>query len=76
MGFMGGLDLQGVVDVPGVSEEALRSEVRRCIDEYGSKMGSYAVYGCSVSMYDPAAYAPGGKMNVIIDEAVRYAQKL
>lgn len=73
MGFMGGLDLQGVVDVPGVTEEKLRAEVRRCIDEYGKTMGSYAVYGCSVSMYDPSAYQPGGKMNVIIDEAMKYA---
>lgn len=72
MGFMGGLDLQGVVDMVDVTEEQLRAEVRRCIDEY-SEGGRFVLYGCSVSMYDPAAYAPTGKMGIIIDEAIKYA---
>ena len=72
MSLIGGLDLQGVVDMVDVTEDALRKEVRRCIDEYGSIDG-YTLYGVSVSMYDPTSYAPDGKMGIIIDEAVKYA---
>lgn len=74
MGFMGGLDLQGVVDVPDVTEQELRDEVDRCIREYGKTMGSYVIYGCSVDMYDPEAFKPGHKIGIIIDQAMKAAQ--
>lgn len=74
MAFMGGLDLQGVVDLPDVTEEQLRAEVRRCISEYGS-MESYAVYGCSISMYDPDAFGPKGKISIIMDEVMKCAER-
>lgn len=74
MGFMGGLDLQGVVDVPDVTEQQLRDEVDRCIREYGKTMGSYVIYGCSVDMYDPEAFKPGHKIGIIIDQAMKAAQ--
>lgn len=74
MGFMGGLDLQGVVDVPDVTEQQLRDEVDRCIREYGKTIGSYVIYGCSVDMYDPEAFKPGHKIGIIIDQAMKAAQ--
>lgn len=74
MGFMGGLDLQGVVDVPEVTEQQLRDEVDRCIREYGKTIGSYVIYGCSVDMYDPEAFKPGHKIGIIIDQAMKAAQ--
>ena len=74
MGFMGGLDLQGVVDVPDVTEQQLRDEVDRCIREYGKTMGSYVIYGCSVDMYDPEAFKPDHKIGIIIDQAMKAAQ--
>ncbi|MEL4105884.1 uroporphyrinogen decarboxylase family protein [Oscillospiraceae bacterium WX1] len=65
--IMGGLDIQGVVDYPGVTEEQLRAEVRRCIREYGP-MGGYIIFGATVALYMPEAYAPGQKMGIILDE--------
>ncbi|KPU44443.1 hypothetical protein OXPF_19370 [Oxobacter pfennigii] len=71
--LIGGLDLQGCVDLSDVTEDELRQEVRRCIDEYGP-LGGYTIYGCSVSMYDPSAFAPGKKMGIICGEAISYAK--
>ena len=71
MGFMGGLDLQGVIDNPDCGEKEWRSEIRRCIDAY-SEGGHYVVYGVTIDMHNPAAYAPGNKMYVLIDEALKY----
>lgn len=73
--IMGGLDLQGVVDKADVTEEELRKEVRRCIDEYGPA-GGFSIFGGSVDLYNPAMYAPDKKMGIIIDEANRYGKKL
>jgi hypothetical protein len=73
MAFMGGLDLQGCLDLENVTEEQIRAEVRRCLNEYGKEIGSYVVYGCSISMYDPNAYAPGGRMYTVIDETLKAA---
>lgn len=70
MAFIGGLDVQGVFEVPGVTEEQLRAEVRRCAKEYGH-MGGYVLYGATTCMHNPAAYAPGGIMNTLITEAVK-----
>lgn len=72
--LMGGLDLQRIVDYPGVTEEQLRKEVRRCIDEYGP-LGGYSIYGCSVSMYNPSEYAPDRKMGILIDESIKSVKK-
>ncbi len=71
--IIGGLDIQGIVDRPGVTDEELRAEVDRCIDEYGP-MGGYTIYGASVDMYNPMSYAPGGKMNTMITEACTYSR--
>lgn len=70
--FIGGLDTQFVVDVPDVSEETLRNEVIRCYETYG-KYGNYVFYPSSVSMYDPRAYAPGGRINIMMDQSMRCA---
>ena len=75
MAFMGGLDLQGVIDNADATEEDLRAEVRRCMDAY-SKGGRYIVFGVTLSMHDPSAYAPGKKMAILIDEAMKYTTKL
>lgn len=71
MSFMGGLDLQGVIDNPEATEEDLRKEVRRCVDAY-SEGGRYVVFGVTLSMHDPSAYAPGKKMAILMEEALRY----
>ena len=71
MAFMGGLDLQRVIDNPDATEEDLRAEIRRCIDSY-SEGGRFVVYGATLSMHDPSAYAPGQKMYILIDEALKY----
>ncbi|MDR1797790.1 MAG: hypothetical protein LBR44_10265 [Clostridiales Family XIII bacterium] len=69
--FMGGLDIQHVVDRDGVTEEELRAETRRCIDAYAPG-GGYIIFGASISMYDPEAFMPGNKIGIIIDECARY----
>ena len=51
--------------------DAIRREVRRACDTYGGK-GRYMVYGASVRQQDPAAYAPGQVMGIVIDERVNY----
>ena len=71
MSFMGGLDLQGVIDNPEATEEDLRKEVRRCVDAY-SEGGRYVVFGVTLSMHDPSAYAPGKKMAILMEEALQY----
>lgn len=74
VGIIGGLDLQGVVDRDDVTEEQLRAEVRRCIDTYGPD--GYAIYGASLHMFTPAQYAPGGRINILADECMRYQNVL
>ena len=70
-GIMGGLDVQNVVDITASSEEDIRREVRRCIDEYAPD-GGYMIYGASLHMYNPAAYAPGQPLGIVIDECEKY----
>lgn len=72
-GIMGGLDVQGVVDVVGAKEEDIRKEIRRCIDEYAAD-GGYMIYGASLHMFNPAAYAPNGPIGIVIDECERYGK--
>lgn len=72
--FIGGLDTQFVVDVPGVTEEELRKEVRRCIDTYGPQ-GNYVFSPASVAMMDLNSYSPGGKMWILSDESRKYVHK-
>lgn len=69
--FMGGLDIQHVIDAPGITEDEIRTEVRRCIDTYGPA-GNYMMYGTSLSLYNPSAYAPGESIGTVIDECARY----
>ena len=45
--------------------------MERCIDEY-AEGGRYVVYGVTLDMHNPASYAPGQKMYVLIDEALKY----
>ena len=75
MSFMGGLDLQGVVDNPYCTEEDFRREVRRCIDEYGDD-GRFSLYCVSVSMYNNAEFAPGRKLGIVLDETEKYGNRL
>ena len=70
VGLCGGLDVQNVVDRAGVTEEELRAEVRRCIDQYGS--GGYMLYCATVHLRDPEAYQPGGLLHTIMDECRMY----
>lgn len=74
VGLVGGLDIQGIVDRVGATEEELRSEVRRCIDTY-AKDGGYMVYGASVNMFNPNNFAPDGLIGILIDECGRYGSK-
>jgi hypothetical protein len=71
--IVGGLDVQHVIDVPEATEEAIRAEVRRCIDTYAGG-GHYIPYAASLSLYDSAAYAPGGVIGNIIDECAKYGK--
>ena len=67
----GGLDVQEVIDRPGVAEEELRAEVRRCIDEYAQD-GGYMMYGTTLEFFKPTAKDPGSPVNIIIDECKTY----
>lgn len=69
----GGLDVQNIIDRPGVSEEEIRAEVRRCIDAYG-RGGGYMMYGTTLHFFKPDAFAPGSPVQIIIDECSRYQQ--
>lgn len=69
--LMGGIDVQGILDLEGVTEEEIRSEVRRCIDTYAPG-GGYVVFGTSLDMYNPEAYAPGNRLGIVIDECMSY----
>lgn len=71
VGFMGGLNVQHVIDRAGVEEEEIRAEVRRAIDSYAPG-GGYAVFGTSLDLYNPAAYAPDQRLGIVIDECARY----
>lgn len=70
-GIMGGLDVQHVVDQDGVTDEQIEAEVKRCIDTYG-KDGGYMIYGASLHMYNPAQYAPGGKLFTVNQACEKY----
>jgi hypothetical protein len=70
-GLMGGLDVQHVIDLGGVTEEQIRAEVRRCIDTYAID-GGYVLYCASVQMFNPVSYAPTGVIGIINDECAKY----
>lgn len=72
IGLIGGLDVQNVTDRPGVTEEEIRSECRRCIDEYAAG-GGYVVFGAAITANMECA---GGrtKMEVMIDECSKYGK--
>lgn len=67
VGICGGLDVQNVVDRDDVTEEELRAEVRRCIEQYGDK-GGFTLYCATVDLRNPRSYQPGGKLFAVIDE--------
>ena len=75
MVLLGGLDVQSIIDVPGAKEAEIRQEVRRCLDTYGAEGQGYVVYGALVSLHDPNAYRPGGKIYAIMDEARKYSNE-
>ena len=70
---MGGLDVQNVVDRDGVTDAEIEAEVKRCIDLYGPD-GGYMVYGASLNMYNPAQYAPGGKLFTVCQAVEKYGK--
>ncbi len=74
-GISGGLDVQNIVDCMsmGKTEEDIRTEVRRCIDEYASG-GGYLIYGSSIYVHDQASRKPGGNLYYVIDEAEKYGK--
>ena len=57
VGICGGLDVQNVIDREGVTEEELRAEVRRCLNEYGEK-GGFTLYCATVGLRKPSSYQP------------------
>lgn len=67
----GGLDVQNVIDRPGITEEEIRAEVRRCIDEYAQD-GGYMMYGTTLSFFSPSAFATGSPVSIIVDECKAY----
>lgn len=71
VGFMGGLNVQNIVDMDPINEEAIRAEARRCIDEYAPG-GGYMIFGSSIYMYTPEQYAPNGRLGILLDECEKY----
>lgn len=69
----GGLDVQEVIDRPGVTEEEIRAEVRRCIDAY-SQDGGYIMYGTTLHFFKVDAFEAGSPVNIIIDECKKYGR--
>jgi len=72
-GLIGGLDVQNIIDREGVTEAQIRTEVRRCIDEYGPG-GGYMIYGSSLHMYNKDSYKPDGVIGIIMDECESYGK--
>lgn len=70
IGLCGGLDIN-IVDKEGVTEDELRREVRRCIDQYG-RNGGFSLYCATVDMRNQICYQTGGKIQTIIDECKKY----
>ena len=71
--LMGGLDVQNVIDREGATEAEIHAEVKRCCETYGND-GGYIVYGASLNMYDPNAYAPGGVIHHVITATEKYGK--
>ncbi len=69
VGIVGGLDV-AVVDNLNFNEEALRAEVRRCIDSYGPD--GYTLFCASVNVFNPREFAPGGRFPVLNNECDNY----
>lgn len=72
-GILGGLDVQNVVDMENATEEDIRAEVRRCINEYGEG-GGYMVYGSSIYMRNEKQRQPGGRIWTVIDECKKFGK--
>lgn len=66
-GLCGGLDSQNVIDREGVSEEELRAETRRCMEQYGVN-GGFVLYCATVRLRDPGSYQPGGNLFSVMEE--------
>lgn len=75
-GLCGGLDVQTVVDCMsmGVTEEQVRTEVRRCIDQYAPG-GGYMIYGGSLFTHSRTSRQPGGNLYIVADECEKYGAK-
>lgn len=71
IGISGGLDVQQVIDREGVTEEEIRAEVRRCIDEY-SQGGGYMLYCASLNAYSADRLAYGKPLQIVCDEVEKY----
>ncbi len=72
-GIMGGLDVQRIVDRVDATEQEIEAEVKRCIASYGPG-GGYMVYGASVNMFNPAQYAPGGRIFAVNQACERHGR--
>lgn len=72
MGLCGGLDVQHVIDLDGVTEEEVRAEVRRCIDEYGPG-GGYIVHGISINAHSKK-FGNVTKQEIIKNECNKYGK--
>ncbi|HHV13500.1 MAG TPA: hypothetical protein GXX75_24810 [Clostridiales bacterium] len=72
-GIMGGLDVQNVVDRVDAMEQEIEAEVKRCITTYGPG-GGYMIYGASVNMFNPAQYAPGGRIFAVSRACEKYGR--
>lgn len=72
-GIMGGLNVQHVIDRADVTDEEIEAEAKRCVEMYGEG-GGYVVYGASLRMYNPAEYAPGGKLFTLSQAIEKYGK--
>lgn len=72
-GIVGGLDVQNVVDRVEATEAEIEEEVKRCIHTYGPG-GGYMIYGASVNMFNPAQYAPGGRIFTVNQACEKYGK--
>lgn len=71
----GGLDVQNVIDLNGVTEEEIRAETLRCIEQYG-RGGGYTLYCATVGLLNPKSYQPGGNLHTVIDKCKKYEASL
>ncbi|MDO4571940.1 MAG: uroporphyrinogen decarboxylase family protein [Clostridia bacterium] len=72
IGLYGGLNVQDIIDQPGVTEEQIRQECRRCIDAYAPG-GGYVVYGVSIDSR-AVRFGDKTKAEMLIEECASYGQ--